>query len=130
MTKIKLLKISIIAGITIVILAVLGFFMIYKATFSEYGNPLPYLIKATQLNDTKTFVKVKDSPPVYIAKCGSDNEFVKYVEKTYNVTYYDRGGAAFIFKGNENENRIVVADVRGYIWHFNAWKIYEHYAST
>jgi len=105
--------------IWVMIIIIIGLILLINinAIFQE-GNPLPVFKGILQLNDSKTFVKIKDNPVTYITKTNNVDDLVSYIEESDNVRYKEQMGSGHIF---EDGNKIVILDSRQYSRHWQVW---------
>ncbi len=106
-----------ISAIIIVIISFI-FLLNINMIFQE-GNPLPVFSGILQLNNSKTFVKIKDKPVTYITKTNNKDELFSYIEKYDNVRYREQMGSGHIF---EDENKIVILTSRQYTRNYQIWE--------
>jgi hypothetical protein len=111
------MKKSMLIWVMIIIIIGLILLININAIFQE-GNPLPVFKGILQLNDSKTFVKIKDNPVTYITKTNNVDDLVSYIEESDNVRYKEQMGSGHIF---EDGNKIVILDSRQYSRHWQVW---------
>lgn len=110
----------------IILLGVVCFFIIGSVTFViksgaifQRGNPLPYISKMLTLNNNNSYAKVFDDEDVFITR-GDADEFIKYIENTYDVTYIEQMGSCHFFRSDE---KIIVADAEVYWKYYIVWEL-------
>lgn len=92
---------------------------INKDVIFQEGNPLPIFKGILQLNDTTTFVKIKENPTTFITMTNNYDELFSYVKNNSNVDYKEQMGAGYIFRG---KNKTVVLTSHQFTKHYQIWK--------
>lgn len=108
---------TIISAIIIIIISFI-FLLNINLIFQE-GNPLPIFSGILQLNDSKTFAKIKNNPVTYITKTNNMDELFSHIEEDDKVRYREQMGSGYIF---ENENKIVILTSRQYTRNYQIWE--------
>ncbi len=111
------MKKSMLIWVMIIIIIGLMLLININAIFQE-GNPLLVFKGILQLNDSKTYVKIKDNPVTYITKTNNVDDLFSYIEESDNVRYKEQMGSGHIF---EDGNKIVILDSRQYSRHWQVW---------
>lgn len=84
----------------------------------QEGNPIPLFRGILQLNDSETFVKIKDNPVTYITKTNNKDDLFSYIEESDNVSYKEQMGSGHFF---EDGNKIVILTSRQYSRYWQIW---------
>lgn len=93
----------------------------YWPVIFQRGNPIPYLVSATSLNDAVKFVEIKEN--LYISErsdSGVYPELFEFIEKSYNAEFVEQGGSAFIFS---NGNETFALETEIYFSDFMVWEL-------
>jgi len=110
---------SIIISIAIIIVLILvtNWPVIYQK-----GNPLPYFKAILQLNANKTYVQVQqnDDSTIFVTKRNNYDEFHKYVEGNYDVSFNEQMGSGYIFR---SDKKVVVVSSEVYWKYYIIWTI-------
>lgn len=103
MNKIK--KRNIITYTIIIVFITIAIILIsYRKVIFQKGNPIPYLKAISQLNTNQTYVHVQDNNSnIFITKRDNYDEFHKYIEDNYDVSFKEQMGNGYIFSSNEKE---------------------------
>lgn len=109
---------SIIISIAIIIVLI---FVTNWTVIYQKGNPLPYFKAILQLNANKTYVQVQDDDSIiFVTKRDNYDEFHKYVEGYYDVSFNEQMGSGYIFRSHK---KVVVVSSEIYWKYYVIWTI-------
>ena len=87
----------------------------------QKGNPLPYFKAISQLNSNRTYIQVQeDDSIIFVTKGDNYDEFHKYVEDYYDVSFNEQMGSGYIFR---SDKKVVVVSAEVYWKYFVVWTI-------
>ncbi len=116
----KTKKLYLFLTITIILLL---FFLVNKDVIFQEGNPTAVLKGIIQLNDTNTFVKIKDNPTTYVTKTNNNEDLFNYIEAQNGVKFKEHMGSGYMFEDTEKS---VVLTSRQYTRFYQIWEFSEH----
>ena len=106
--------------ISIVIIIMLMLISNWPVIFQK-GNPLPYFKAISQLNSNQTYIQVQDDDLIiFVTKRDNYDEFHKYVEVYYDVSFNEQMGSGYIFR---SDKKVVVVSAEVYWKYFVVWTI-------
>lgn len=96
--------------------------IIWSPVLFQRGNPIPYLVAATKINDETPYVSVNvdDGTSVYIAKKGECPELFAYVEESCHIEFVEQAGSGYIFS-NGVDSLIVSSEI--YWGKYTVWQV-------
>lgn len=109
-------------GIILVII-VIATILINSSIIFQRGNPIPYLIKAVQLNEDDKIEKVFADKEIYITKRDDEDGFIEFMEKKFNSVLYTQEGSSYIFAKKDNKIDTIVATDEIYFKYYRVWEI-------
>jgi hypothetical protein len=102
----------------IIILILTSIFLINKDVIFQEGNPINVFKGIIQLNNSNTYIKIKDNPITYVTKTNNNEHLFEFIEKEYNVEFIEQMGSGYIFEGTEKS---VILTTRQYTRFFQIW---------
>lgn len=111
-----------IACISFCVIVFIAFLSLWHPVIFQRGNPVPYLIAMTKINDTRPYVQVLVDNPndVFITRRGECLELFDYIEESLNVKFNEQMGSAYIFTTDTDE-LVVTAEV--YFAQYTVWEV-------
>lgn len=97
-------------------------FLFNKDVIFQEGNPISILNGIVRLNDTNTFIKIKDNPTTYLTKTNNKDNLFNYIEKQYDVEFKEQMGSGYIFEGSGKD---VTISSRQYTRFYQIWECFE-----
>ncbi len=110
-----------IAVFTVIILLLI--LVSYQKVIFQRGNPIPYLIASTSINEETPYVAVGNNTGTYISKKGECSELFRFVESSKNVNFVEQAGSSYIFT-NGVDNIVISSET--YWRYFTVWEVPQH----
>lgn len=114
--KILLAAIAVFCVLCVVIIAM------YSPIIFQRGNPIPYLLAATKLEDNTPYVQVEqtDLSCVYITKRGASEEILNFFAASTGAELQERYGDTYIFSHGENQ---LIVESEIYWRNYSVWEL-------
>ncbi len=119
-TKSRRIKKPIVICLTSILLLIAVMLYGWGPAIFQRGNPLPYWIACTSINERKPYVEVGDNSGIYISKRGECPELFKYIEDTRNVAFEEQAGSGYLFT-NGTDTLAVSSEI--YWSRFTVWTV-------
>ncbi len=94
MKKVRLLSAGVLVALAIFAAAML---YLHRAAIFQCGNPVPYLIAAVQISESKPYVEVEDGSGVYISMRGECPELLDYFQEKTGMDFVEQSGSGYLF---------------------------------
>jgi hypothetical protein len=120
MSKINKNKIALSIITAIFIFIVITLVLNWSVIFQK-GNPTPYLTSILQLNANQTYIQVHDDNSIiFITKRDNYDEFHKYIEYRYDVSFDEQMGSGYHFSSDE---KVITVTSEIYWKFYKVWTI-------
>lgn len=117
----KIKKRHILISFIILVIAIAIMLNSYWLVIFQKGNPIPYLNAILKLNDNQTYLQVHDNNPnIFLTKRDNYDEFHRYIENKYLVSFQEQMGSGYIFSSAEKE---IIVSSEVYMRYFIVWTI-------
>lgn len=120
--KIKNIKKILVCAVGVFLIITSLLVLEFRKSIFQCGNPIPYIEKIMILNEDKKFAKVYDDKDIYITLKSEYNDLHKYIERKYNVVFFEQMGSGYIFISS---NKRIILSSEIYWSKYEVWKIEE-----
>ena len=117
MKKVRLLSAGVLVALAIFAAAML---YLHRAAIFQRGNPVPYLIAAAQISESKPYVEVDEESGVYISMGGNCPELLDYFQEKTGMDFIEQVGGGYLF-ADDADTAVITSEV--YWKYFTVWEL-------
>ena len=114
------MKKKVFLAISFILVLIISASVVYRRALFQRGNPLPYIRQMLTLRGDNQFSKVFPDKDIYLTRNSDDNELIKHIESSYEVTFSEQMGSAFLF---DADDKTVIATIEVYWRKYLVWEI-------